>query len=99
MLPCLPKLQLRDRRERAVNIVDWAILHYVVVPVSGAWPLLDRLVAFISNNDLFKGFIAMSLIWWLWLRQESTRDDPSSREVREHLIATLLACLVALTVA
>jgi undecaprenyl-diphosphatase len=82
-----------------VNIIDWAILHGVVVPISGASPVFDRLLAFISNNDLFKGFIVMSIVWWLWLRQESATDRESSQEVREHLIATLLACLVGLAVA
>lgn len=82
-----------------MNILDWAILHGLVVPVSGAWPLLDRLVSFIANNDLFKGFIAMSVVWWLWLRQEPTTNREDNRDVREHLIATLIACLVALALA
>jgi membrane-associated phospholipid phosphatase len=86
-------------RSGAVNSVDWAILHGVVVPISGAWPLFDRVLAFISNNDLFKGFIVMSTVWWLWLRQESAAQGEEGRDVRGHLIATLIACLVGLALA
>jgi membrane-associated phospholipid phosphatase len=85
--------------ERRMNPFDRTILD-AAAQVSGAWPGFDLFVVFLTSNDLFKGFLVMGAIWWLWfrdtLRPASTAPDPA---VREQVMATLLAGLVALVLA
>jgi membrane-associated phospholipid phosphatase len=75
-----------------MNAFDGTLLH-AAARVSGASPDFDLLVAFISSNHLFKGFVVMAAIWWIWFR------DPAQPNVREQVLVTLLAGLVALFVA
>lgn len=51
------------------------------------------LVMFTSNN-LLKGGVLIALFWWGWFR-----DKPNQSEGQKHLIATLIGCFVAITVA
>jgi undecaprenyl-diphosphatase len=56
-------------------------------------PAWDRWVAEIAFNDLFKGFVAMTVFWWVWF----SRSGPAARgSARARLCAVLIAVLVAL---
>lgn len=82
-----------------MNAFDRVILEGVA-GVSGAWPEFERIVEFINANHLFKGFIVMGAIWWLWFRDERRLGD-TAEEVNRHaqVMVTLLAGLVALFLA
>lgn len=56
---------------------------------SGASPEFDRIVHAISHNELIKGGVLMTLFWWAWFSHGARQHLPT----REHLIATLTACL------
>lgn len=73
--------------------LDSVILHFVAY-WSEAPEQLDRIVAHVAYNDLFKGFAAMAVVWWLWFR-----NTPDAERTRDHIAATVVACLVALFVA
>jgi membrane-associated phospholipid phosphatase len=68
--------------------------------VSGTWPEFDLVVVFLTSSDLFKGFLVMGTIWWLWFRDTlKPASIPPDPAVRGQVMATLLAGLVALVVA
>jgi membrane-associated phospholipid phosphatase len=88
-----------------MNALDRVILD-AVAHVSGAWPDFEKVVEFINANHLFKGFIVMGAIWWLWFREErrpgaatpgSTTAQDANRQAQ--VMVTLLAGLIALFVA
>jgi undecaprenyl-diphosphatase len=54
---------------------------------------IDRLLYSVANSYFLKGQILMLVFWWLWFRP--TRNE--SRQGHEVLIATLIACVIALT--
>ena len=56
----------------------------------------DQSVAFLSHNDLFKGAALMALLWWAWFRAGIRATGDAARD---HVIATLISCGVALFVA
>ena len=82
-----------------MNAFDRVILD-AAARVSGSSPELDLIVVFLTSSDLFKGFLVMGAIWWLWFRDTlkpaSVAPDPA---IRGQVMATLLAGLVALVVA
>ena len=73
-----------------MNSLDNSIVAYLNLFARKSW-LFDQIVAFVGVNHLFKGGVLMVLVWWAWFRTE----DKHSRD-REHLIATILSCTVAL---
>jgi undecaprenyl-diphosphatase len=73
-----------------VNTVDVRIIEFFNAFVRLS-VTLDQLMLFISNANLLKGGVFAALIWWLWFRR--TEDMAT---VREHLLATLAAALVAI---
>jgi membrane-associated phospholipid phosphatase len=75
-----------------MNALDGTLLR-AAARASGASPDFDLLISFISANHLFKGFVVMAAIWWIWFR------DPAQPNVREQVMVTLLAGLIALFVA
>jgi membrane-associated phospholipid phosphatase len=82
-----------------LNAFDSAILH-AAARVSGASPDFDLMLVFISANHLFKGFIVMGAIWWLWFRDpRPVPTSPQEASVREQVMVTLLAGLLALFIA
>lgn len=54
----------------------------------------DYLMVFIKNNNLLKGGILVTILWWLWFRNK-TQNQLS----RERIILTLVSCLIALFLA
>jgi membrane-associated phospholipid phosphatase len=82
-----------------MNAFDHAILEWAA-SLSGTWPRFDLFLTFVSANNLFKGFLVMCAIWWLWFREQRKQPgSPDAERVREQVMATLLAGLVALVVA
>ena len=60
---------------------------------AGQDPVWDRWVVAIAFNDLFKGFVAMSVFCWVWF----ARPGPAVRGgARARLCAVLIAVLAAL---
>jgi undecaprenyl-diphosphatase len=53
----------------------------------------DKTVAFLSDQQLFKGGVLVMLVWWAWFSPESQARN------RRHLVVTLSACLVAVALA
>lgn len=75
--------------------LDYAVSAYLNQFAQRSWAF-DQAVAFLSVNHLFKGGILMALLWWAWFRGA----EPSQRNAaRDHMVATLLSCVVALAVA
>jgi membrane-associated phospholipid phosphatase len=82
-----------------MNAFDRGILD-AAAQVSGAAPDLELVIVFVTANHIFKGFIVMGAIWWLWFRDaRKPVDTPLDTSVREQVMVTLLAGLVALVVA
>ena len=75
-----------------MNLLDsWTMTH-VNVFARKSW-VFDQAVAFLSVNDLLKGGVLMLFVWWAWFRSEgkATQD-------RDHIIATMISCVVALAI-
>jgi membrane-associated phospholipid phosphatase len=84
-----------------MNALDRVILDSVA-QVSGTWPDFERTVDFINANHLFKGFIVMGAIWWLWFREERRPgEDTAEERMNRHaqVMVTLLGGLIALFLA
>lgn len=75
-----------------MNLLDsWTMTHLNLF-ARRSW-VFDEAVAFLSVNYLLKGGVLMLFVWWAWFRSEGRE----SKE-RDHIIATMLSCVVALAV-
>jgi undecaprenyl-diphosphatase len=74
------------------NVMDTAVITAFNQFARQSW-VLDQALAFLSINKLVKGGVLISLLWCAWFRPE-----PASRK-REHVFATLVACVIALALA
>jgi membrane-associated phospholipid phosphatase len=81
-----------------MNAFDRGILN-AAAQVSGAFPDLDLVITFVTANHIFKGFVVMGAIWWLWFRDARRPPDAPDTSVREQVMVTLLAGLLSLVVA
>jgi undecaprenyl-diphosphatase len=72
---------------------DYIVTSYVNHFARRSWAF-DSLVAFVSTNDLLKGCLLAAVVWGLWFQAAS---DPHVR--RERIVATILACFIALFLA
>lgn len=77
------------------NGLDFAIAWFFNQFVRRSW-VFDQAVAFLSVNHLVKGGVLMAIFWWVWYR---SGDKDLGDRGRDHMIATLLSCGVALAVA
>lgn len=75
------------------NALDTAVITFVNQFARHSWTL-DQVLAFVSINKLVKGGVLISLLWWAWFR----RRDPASNH-QAHVLATLIACVIALAMA
>src|SRR6478609_4316077 len=82
----------RKRQGESMNWLDSWILSHLNLFARKSW-VFDQAVAFLSVNYLLKGGVLMAFLWWAWFRSEN-RD---SKE-RDHIIATVLSCVVALAI-
>ncbi len=76
-----------------MNILDSAVLHFVNQFSQQPWTC-NKLVLFLANNHLLKGGVLVSIIWWMWFENKKYRSHN-----REHIVATLFSCVVAMTLA
>lgn len=75
-----------------MNAFDsWITLHLNLF-ARRSW-VFDETVSFLSVNYLLKGGVLMLFVWWAWFRS----DGRDSKE-RDHIIATMLGCVVALAI-
>lgn len=78
----------------AVNAFDSSIV-LTLNSLIGKFPNFDRAVEFIYGNDLIQGSLIVSMFWWYWFRAGT---QGVVRRTREHLIATLVGCIIAIAV-
>jgi undecaprenyl-diphosphatase len=71
---------------------DISILHFFN-QFSQRSEILGKAVFFISGCQLLKGGVLVSILWWGWF------DKTDQTEKREHLIATLISCFIAMLAA
>src|SRR5690348_4446051 len=75
-----------------MNSFDQSITLFVNQYAGRSW-LFDSLVISLSDLEVFKGGLILSLFWYAWFRPGE--DLP---ENRGRLLSTLGACLVALAI-
>ena len=75
-----------------MNFLDSWIMTHLNLLARRSW-VFDEAVAFVSVNDLLKGGVLMLVVWWAWFRT----DNRAAKE-RDHIVATMLSCVVALAV-
>lgn len=56
--------------------------------------LFDLAVNFLATNHLFKGGVLSVILWWVWFRP----DEPKAKW-RDHVLATLIGCVLAIVLA
>lgn len=76
-----------------MNSFDYEIITCFNQYSQHSW-LFDNMVRFLSGNNLLKGGVFATLIWWEWF----LRDEHISYN-QECIIATLLSCSVAIILA
>lgn len=76
-----------------MNYFDATIVHFFNQGARKSW-VFDQVVAFLSVNDLLKGGVMVSLLWWAWFRHDDRRSSD-----RQQIVATLLGSLIALALA
>ena len=52
----------------------------------------NQFISIISNNDLGKGIVTMTVFWWLWFRGDAEQQQRN----RKILVSTLIGAFVAL---
>ena len=77
-----------------MNSFDLSIVRFFNQFAGNSW-LFDKFFVVISTNLLLKGGVLITLVWFLWFG----RDDASQSRRREHLLATIVGCGVALVLA
>lgn len=56
--------------------------------------LCDMAINFLATNHLLKGGVLSILVWWTWFRP----DEPKVKW-RDHVLATLIGCVLAIVLA
>jgi len=73
--------------------LDYEITTYLNQFAQHSW-VFDKFFVFISSNQLLKGGVLLTLIWWAWFKSEDCHDHN-----REQIVSTLLSCMIALVLA
>jgi len=76
-----------------MNLFDSEVISFFNQFSQHSW-IFDRGICLLSDNHLLKGGLLITIIWWVWF----VNIDSYSHN-RKHIIATLLSCLAALTLA
>jgi undecaprenyl-diphosphatase len=76
-----------------MNIFDFQIVTFINQFSQHSW-IFDKLIGFLSHNNLFKGGVLATIIWWAWFKSEDRHSHN-----REHIISTLLSCIIAIALA
>ena len=56
--------------------------------------MFDQCIAYLSNTNLLKGGVLITITWWAWFKRDNR--DPYNRE---HVILILFSCIVAIVLA
>jgi len=73
-----------------MNSFDAHVLSFVNGFAKRSWAL-DYAVTFIGTNCVAKGALLTSMYWWAWFRKKEDGEDK-----REYIVATIVACFVAM---
>lgn len=76
-----------------MNFFDTEIITYINQFSQYSWRI-DKTIRFLAGNNLMKGGVLIAFIWWAWFRK-----DDRHQAVRQHVISTLLGCILAITLA
>ena len=76
-----------------MNIFDSSIMTFINSFAHQSL-LLDRTIAFVGSFPLLKGGVPAAMLWWAWFK-----NNHKTQENRQHVLATLLACVAALALA
>jgi undecaprenyl-diphosphatase len=72
-----------------MNYLDSTILDFLNQFSRMSWTV-DTTVRFISESNLLKGGVLLTILWWAWFRADERQGS-----TRVHMISTLIACLIA----
>lgn len=75
-----------------MNSFDRGVIVFFNHAVRKSW-VFDQAVAILSANHMLKGAVFMTIVWWAWFRK-----DPGHPHNREHIVATMFSCAVAMAV-
>jgi undecaprenyl-diphosphatase len=73
-----------------MNIFDSQIISFVNQFSQHSW-MFDKLVVHLEKNNLLKGGVLSTIIWWAWFKKEEC-----SCNNRKHVISTLVSCIIAI---
>jgi undecaprenyl-diphosphatase len=76
-----------------MNFFDFTIIKFVNQFSQHSF-IFDKIVKVISENDLFKGGVLITIIWWGWFK-----IDKRQSENRLHIISALISCCFAIALA
>lgn len=76
-----------------MNIFDHQIITYVNRFSQNFW-VFDSFIVFLSDNQLLKGGVLTTIIWWVWFKNEK-----HSSHNRKYIILTLFTSVVAMALA
>jgi undecaprenyl-diphosphatase len=74
-----------------LNTFDASIITFLNQFAHRSWGF-DQAINLFANNILLKGGVLATILWWAWFKGS---DDDGVKN-RKHVIATLIACFVAL---
>jgi undecaprenyl-diphosphatase len=76
-----------------MNVFDSEIICYINTFSQHSW-IFDNLIVLLSQNKLMEGGVLATIIWLAWFK-----NDECQSHNREHIILTLLTCIVAIALA
>jgi undecaprenyl-diphosphatase len=76
-----------------MNTFDLNVLTYVN-QFSQHSRTLDNLIVFLTNSNLLKGGVLVTIIWWAWFKSDERQSNN-----REHITLTLLSCFIGMFLA
>lgn len=72
-----------------MNFFDYHIIIYVNQASQHSW-VFDNFIRLLAGNQLLKGGVLITIIWWAWFKGEIRHS-----RIREHIILTLFSCVAA----
>jgi len=76
-----------------MNFFDSSIINFLNQFSHHSWAF-DNVLTFLADNNLVKGGIFTIIIWFVWFKNSEGQAD-----IREHIIAIILSCFVAMLLA
>ncbi len=75
-----------------MNIFDYSIISFLNEFAHSSM-IFDEIIHLIAMNKLFKGGVMVTLMWFMWFK-----ENTNQLKVREHILVTLLISIVAIIV-